>query len=202
MHRQLPNLISSARLIAGPVLIGLALAQVEEGFRWLLIAALISDIVDGWVARRFGLQSRIGAMLDSAADVMTLLSATVGIMVFHPEVPREHGFGIALVLGGWILVGMIALLRYRRLSSFHTYASKAAGYALGFFLAALFLHGFVAGLFYAAVLLGVCASVEELALLWYLPTWRADVRGLRWVLRERHSADAQRSGSGSPTQPD
>ncbi|HEY2394650.1 MAG TPA: CDP-alcohol phosphatidyltransferase family protein [Rudaea sp.] len=202
MHRQLPNLISAARLVAGPVLIGLALARVEDAFRWLLIVALVSDIADGWIARRFGLQSRVGAMLDSAADAMTLLSATAGIAAFHPEVFREHGTGIGLVVGGWILVSVFALLRYRRLSSFHTYASKAAGYALGFFLAALFLYGFVTVLFFAALLLSICASVEELALLWHLPVWQADVRGLRWVLRERRSAAAQRSDSGSPTQPD
>jgi CDP-diacylglycerol--glycerol-3-phosphate 3-phosphatidyltransferase len=141
-------------------------------------------------------------MLDSAADAMTLLSATAGIAVFHPELFREHGTGIGLVVGGWILVSILALLRYRRLSSFHTYASKAAGYALGFFLAALFLYGFVIVLFYAAVLLSVGATVEELALLWYLPAWRADVRGLHWVLREQKSVRNQRSGNGSPTQPD
>ena len=169
MHRQLPNLISAARLVAGPVLIGLALARAEDVFRWLLFAALISDIADGWIARRFSLQSRTGAMLDSAADAMTLLSATAGIAAFHPEIFREHGTGIALVVGGWILVSVLALLRYGRLSSFHTYASKAAGYTLGFFLVALFLYGFVAALFYAAVLLSICATVEELALLWYLP---------------------------------
>lgn len=202
MYRQLPNLISAGRLIAGPVLIGLAMAHVEGAFRWLLIAALVSDIADGWIARSFGLQSKVGAMLDSAADVATLLSATVGIAVFHPGVLHEHDVGCAAVLGGWIVVSLLALLRYGRLSSFHTYASKAAGYALGLFLVALFLSGFAAPIFYLALVISLSASVEELALLWFLPQWRADVRGLWWVLREARPAGDQRSGNGSPTQPD
>jgi CDP-diacylglycerol--glycerol-3-phosphate 3-phosphatidyltransferase len=202
MYRQLPNLISAGRLVAGPVLIGLALAHVEGGFRWLLIAALVSDIADGWIARSLGLQSKLGAMLDSAADVVTLISATIGIAVFHPEVLREHAVGCGAVLGGWIVISLLAFLRYGRLSSFHTYASKAAGYALGFFLAALFLWGFVAPLFYLALVMSLSASVEELALLWFLPQWRADVRGLWWILREAGSAEDQRSANGSPTQPD
>ena len=200
--RQLPNLISAGRLIAGPLLIGLAVAHVEGAFRWLLVVALLSDVADGWIARALGLQSKFGAMLDSAADVVTLISASVGIAAFHPEVFREHSVGCAAVLGGWILVSVLAFLRYRRLSSFYTYASKTAGYALGFFLAALFLWGFVAPLFDIAVALSVCASAEELALLWYLPQWRADVRGLWWVLREPRSTGDQRSLSESPTQPD
>jgi len=202
MYRQLPNLVSVGRLIAGPVLIGLALAHVEGGFRWLLIAALLSDIADGWIARSLGLQSKLGAMLDSAADVVTLISATVGIAAFHPEVLQEHAVGCLALLGGWTVVSVLAFLRYGRLSSFHTYASKAAGYALGFFLAALFLWGLVTPLFYVALVVSLSASAEELALLWFLPQWRADVRGLWWVMREAGPAGDQRSVNGSPTQPD
>ena len=64
---------------------------------------------------------------------------------------------------------------------------KLAGYALGFFIAALFAFEFIAWLFYAAVTLSLLSTLEELLLLWRLPTWRADVRGLWWVLRERSS---------------
>jgi len=176
-----------ARLLAAPVLVGLALSHYERTFTWLLIAALASDILDGWIARRFKLQSRLGAMLDSAADVTTLLSAAFGIAVFHPAVWREHELAIELVLGGWIIECALALLRYGCLSSFHTYASKAAGYALGFFVATLFAISFIGWLFYLAVALSVLSTAEELLLLWQLPAWRANVRGLWWVVREAPS---------------
>jgi len=185
MYRQLPNLISAARLIAAPLLIGLAVAHRQDAFRWLLIAALVSDVADGLVARAFALQSRLGAMLDSAADVATLIAATVGIAVFHPQVLHDHAPGCVAVLAGWLVVAALALLRYRRLSSFHTYASKLAGYALGTFLVLLFVAGFEPAMFHVAVALSVLASIEELVLLRCLPTWRSDVRGLWWVLRER-----------------
>lgn len=185
--RHLPNLISAGRLLAGPILVVLAIVHAESAFRWLLIAALVSDVADGLIARALSLQSRLGALLDSAADVATLMSAAIGIGAFHPDVFRDHPLGCGAVLGGWAIVSVAALLRYGRLSSFHTYASKAAGYALGFFLGALFLRGFVAPLFQLAVALSVLSSVEELALLRHLPVWRSDVRGLWWVLRERPS---------------
>jgi phosphatidylglycerophosphate synthase len=186
--RKLPNLISGARLLAAPVLIALAMAHSEAAFRWLLLAALVSDVVDGLLARALGLQSRVGAMLDSAADVTTLASAACGIGVFHAEVVGEHMVGCALVLGGWASVCGLALARYGRLSSFHTYASKAAGYALGIFLGVLFLSGFSAPLFHAAVVLSALSSAEEVVLLRLLPGWRSDVRGLWWVVRERSAS--------------
>jgi phosphatidylglycerophosphate synthase len=185
MLRHLPNLISAARLLACPALIALAASQRENAFRWLLIAALLSDIVDGLLARSLGLQSRLGAMLDSAADMATLVAAVAGIAAFHPDVLRDHAPGCIAVVGGWLLVSALALIRYRRLSSFHTYASKAAGYGLGLFLVVLFLWGFRAPLFDVAVAASVAASIEELALLWFLPVWESDVRGLWWILRDR-----------------
>ena len=181
--RHLPNALSLARLLAAPVLIGLALAGCECAFAVLLIAALVTDVLDGWIARRFHLQSRVGAALDSTADVTTFVAAAFGIVVFHNQVWQQHFLAISLVLGAWLIECTLALFRYGRLSSFHTYASKAAGYALGFFIAALFVFGFAAWLFYAAVALSFASTAEELLLLWRLPQWRADVRGLWWVVR-------------------
>jgi hypothetical protein len=40
---------------------------------------------------------------------------------------------------------------------------------------------------YLAAGTSIVASLEEIALLKVLPEWRADVRGLWWVLRERHA---------------
>jgi CDP-diacylglycerol--glycerol-3-phosphate 3-phosphatidyltransferase len=182
--RQLPNALSGARLLAAPVLVALALGGQQRAFTIILIAALVTDIADGWIARRFQLQSPLGAMLDSAGDVGTLLAAAVGVAVFHPDLWQQHQIAIALVLGGWVIECLLALLRYGRLSSFHTYAAKAAGYALGIFIAALFTFGFLAWLFYVATALSVLSTAEELLLLWRLPQWRADVRGLWWVLRQ------------------
>ena len=174
-------------MLSAPVLIVLALVHRDRAFAVLLVAALVTDVLDGWLARRFQLQSEAGAALDSAGDVTTLIAAVVGIACFHPGVWREHFAAIGAVLGGWALVCALALVRYRRLSSFHTYASKAAGYALGFFIAALFALGFVSWLFYLAVALSLASTAEELLLLWHLPQWRADVRGLWWVMRETAS---------------
>jgi CDP-diacylglycerol--glycerol-3-phosphate 3-phosphatidyltransferase len=92
------------------------------------------------------------------------------------------------VAGLWILENLLSLLRYGRLSSFHTYLSKAAAYALGFFLGWLFLFGFVQPVMLAAVAVAVLASLEELALLALLPRWRSNVRGLWWVWRSLASA--------------
>lgn len=182
--RHVPNALSAARMLAVPVLLILALCGLESAFTWVLIPALLSDIFDGLIARVFALESRLGAMLDSVADSLLLFVSLYGIWVFHPGVLREHAWLCGAAVGLWALEDLLALLRYRRLSSFHTYLSKIVANLLGLFIGWLFLFGFEPGLLYLAAGSSILASLEELALLWALPKWRADVRGLWWVLRD------------------
>jgi len=84
---------------------------------------------------------------------------------------------------GVVWEDVLALLRYRRLSSFHTYLSKIVANLLGLFIGWLFLFGFEPWLLTVAAGASILASLEELALLRALPQWRADVRGLWWVQR-------------------
>jgi CDP-diacylglycerol--glycerol-3-phosphate 3-phosphatidyltransferase len=182
--RHVPNVLSSARMLAVPVLLALALLERETAYTWVLIPALLSDIADGLIARICALESRLGAILDSVADSLLMLVSVYGMWVFHPEVIREHAWLCGTAVGLWLLEDVLALLRYRRLSSFHTYLSKIVANLLGLFIGWLFLFGFEPWLLYVAAGTSIVASLEELALLWTLPRWRADVRGLWWVLRE------------------
>jgi cardiolipin synthase (CMP-forming) len=183
--RHVPNALSIARILSAPVLAVLAARGLEAAFTWVLVPALLSDIVDGLIARAFDLRSRLGALLDSVADTLLLFAACYGIWVFHPGVFADHAVTGAAFLGAWLAENVAALLRYGRLSSFHTYLSKLAGYLLGIFVGVLFVFGFQPWLLYLAAGTSILGNCEELLLLALLPRWQADVRGAWWVLRER-----------------
>ncbi len=191
MLRHLPNALSIARILAAPVLVVLAATGHEAAFTWILVPALLSDIADGLIARVFHLQSKLGALLDSIADLLLLLASCYGVWVFHRGVVDEHWIALVALLAAWLIQCAAALVRYGRLSSFHTYVSKVAGYLLGIFVGVLFVFGFQPWLLYLAVGVSVLGNLEELALLAVLPEWRSDVRGLAWVLRERRDKAAR-----------
>lgn len=72
--RDLPNIISALRLIAVVPVVWLLL---EQEFGWalaLFAVAGVSDGVDGYLAKHFGWQSRLGGMLDPLADKILLVS--------------------------------------------------------------------------------------------------------------------------------
>lgn len=185
MLQRLPNALTALRIAATPLLVWLAITQRHDAFAAILVACLVGDIADGILARALGATSELGAMLDSIADTLLFFTAAYGAWVFYADALRAHPVAFAFVPGLWITENVAALLRYGRLSSFHTYFSRIAAYALGFFIGLLFLTGFKAWLLYTAVACLTLATLEEFALLALLPEWTADVRGLWWVWRAR-----------------
>ena len=141
--RYLPNVISSLRLAAVPVLAWLALQGERESFAWLLVVAGATDILDGWLARTFNWVSRAGALLDSIADVFLVLVTLYGVWILHRYVIVDHPIVIWSVFSIWLVVHLTALLRYGRLASFHTWFARFGLALSGLFAIILFFYQFV-----------------------------------------------------------
>lgn len=96
----LPNLLTLGRIAAIPV-ICLFVVSGWEPLQWLAlllyIAAAVSDWLDGFLARRMGLNSALGKMLDPIADKLL-----VGALLVTLAWTRD--------LGGWDLIPAIAIL--------------------------------------------------------------------------------------------
>jgi cardiolipin synthase len=73
MLRHLPNLLSGMRLLAAPVAAWLLLIGRDTASLAVFAAAGLSDLLDGYVARRWGFTSRFGAWLDPAADKLLMI---------------------------------------------------------------------------------------------------------------------------------
>ena len=180
--RNIPNAISAARLLATPVLCVALVRHDRPLFTWLLLACLLSDIADGLIARLFNLRSKLGALLDSTADLVVMLLGASGVWIFERAFLREHGMPIVVLLSLYVAEVWIAVLRYGRPSSFHTVLARVAAYAQGAFVMSLLFWGYQPALFVVMIALSTASLVEEHILLWIVPSWTADVRGLYWVL--------------------
>src|ERR1700683_4679842 len=95
----IPNLISAARLIGVPVFLWLVLGGTHTSTKdwWavgLLMASGFSDWLDGKIARALHQQSRLGQLLDPAADRLYIVATVVALAV-RAIIP-------------WWLVGLLA----------------------------------------------------------------------------------------------
>ena len=76
----LPNTITSFRLAVVPILMLMPFAdgrQASQVFAWLYIVAALTDILDGWLARRGQQVTRIGKLLDPLADKLLVSTALI-----------------------------------------------------------------------------------------------------------------------------
>lgn len=173
-----------------PILIWLADAGLQPAFAWLLLAAGLSDIVDGWLARTFGWTSALGALLDSVADVLVILVAIYGIWKLQPEVFLANGLVFVAVTVIWGLVHIAALIRYGRLASFHTRLTRLGLMLFGAFVLVLFFAEFVPWFFHLAGAICFLGGVESLVMIFLTPIWTPNLRGgLVEVLRRRRTSD-------------
>src|SRR4029079_7675250 len=77
----MPNLITLARIILVPVVVwAIATGQLRLAFL-LFLAAAISDAVDGFLAKRFGMKTELGAYLEPLADKVLIVSLYVTLRI-------------------------------------------------------------------------------------------------------------------------
>jgi cardiolipin synthase (CMP-forming) len=110
----IPNGISVARLIGVPVFLWLVLGvRTQTGDWWavgLLIVAGLSDWLDGKIARALNQQSRLGTLLDPAADRLYIVSTVIGLAV-RGIIP----WWLVIVLAAReVMLGVLLLILRRR----------------------------------------------------------------------------------------
>ncbi|WNV77721.1 CDP-alcohol phosphatidyltransferase family protein [Geodermatophilus sp. DSM 44513] len=105
----LPNALSVLRLLGVPLFLWLLLGPQADGWAVLvLMVAGATDWLDGMLARAFGQSSRLGALLDPAADRLYIV-ATLVAFVLRDVVPL---WVVAVLLGRELVLGL-ALLALR-----------------------------------------------------------------------------------------
>jgi len=150
----------------------------------MLVISFLTDAVDGYLARKFGVISKYGSTLDSIADDLTIAVAVIGILVFKPDFIPDQIVIVAILLFLYLLQIVIALIRYGKISSFHTYLAKIASVLQGaFLLLFFFLPEPVYTLFYLMAIFTILDLAEEIILVLILPQWNANVKGLYWAIK-------------------
>ena len=99
MLRLLPNAITGLRLLLVPVFGWSIVAGRAALAPALLVVIAVSDWLDGFLARRYRVESRFGALLDPIADKLTqILGLVLLVYAPHPAFAEVPAFFLALVL--------------------------------------------------------------------------------------------------------
>ncbi|MDJ0992335.1 MAG: CDP-alcohol phosphatidyltransferase family protein [Dinoroseobacter sp.] len=183
MYAHIPNILSLYRLAASPIALWMAFAGQREAFFMLIIVSLVSDLVDGPIARRIGRVSRFGAKADTVADAFTLIAGITGLVILEPQVFEGHYDWMVAFLMSYAAAACASLLKFGRLPAYHLYSSKTAAFGAGVFFVSLYLLGFSHAFFLGVLCLGILANSESLLVTLRLTRARTDIRSFFDLLR-------------------
>jgi len=177
-----PNALSLYRIASAPVILYSIFSGHRLLFAWLIIIDLVTDALDGFIARHWKMETAIGTKLDSIGDLMTDILALFGLVYFEQPFVRSHILALGLLFAFSLAPQALSFLRFRRLVSLHLYLSKLTTILLAAFFTTYFLVAYIPALFYTMICVGILDGLEELAVLCFLKEHRENVRGLYWVM--------------------
>jgi len=153
----IPNCLSASRLGLVPVLLYLAYYGYGDAFLILLAGSLLTDGLDGYLARRWNQTSELGARLDSWGDLFTYSAMLLGLFLLWPNVFQQQKWFFVLGFFTYLVPTLTCLLKFHELPRYHTWSAKVAAilmapayYSLvlldtsSFFRGVIFFHIWVA----------------------------------------------------------
>ncbi len=183
---QIPWVMAAGRALLGPVVIvgercnwsGIALAS-------LVVTALVSDIFDGMLARRWHSDTAGVRLFDTLCDTVFYVCVAVALWIGQPQTWRAHASLLAALLALEIANFGLAFAKFGKPPSYHSYLAKSWGLVLAAAVIAAFASGHGGPLMLLALATGIVCNLEGLAMSLVLPVWRRDVKTLRAAWRIR-----------------
>ncbi|MCW8963463.1 MAG: CDP-alcohol phosphatidyltransferase family protein [Gammaproteobacteria bacterium] len=159
----LPNLFSEFRIVAAPFLLLLAWHGLSYWFLALLALALLSDAIDGYLARRMGETSELGAQLDTWGDLTIFLIVPLAIWWLWPNILIREAPYILVALSAYLLPMLVGFIKFKQLPSYHTWAAKTAVVMMSISIFTLLLFDYP-WLFRVFALVQILVAIEEIAI--------------------------------------
>ncbi len=181
----IPNIISFYRLLSVPVLFYIAWLGKENLFFYWFLFNIFTDALDGFVARQFNMQTKLGAKLDSLADFFMYLLAMYAMLHLKHDELQPVIFSFYLIIGYYLFIDIFALIKFKEISSLHLYLSKLNGVVQSIFFVLLFTIGFNKYYYWIMFTLASVSFFENMYFLLKLDQMRSDLKGFFWAGRKK-----------------
>jgi CDP-diacylglycerol--glycerol-3-phosphate 3-phosphatidyltransferase len=178
----IPWAMAAGRAVLGPVLIaGAACSWDGMALAGIVSAALVSDIYDGVLARRWRCDTAGVRLFDSMADTVFYLCTAFTLWMSQPQLWRSYWGLLVALLALEAVRFAIDFAKFGKPASYHTYLAKAWGLAMAIAVIGVFALDRSNVFVPAALVLGILCNLEGLAMSVILPVWRKDIKTLRWA---------------------
>lgn len=188
-----PIILTTLRVCLAPLLIIFAFNRISRAaYVVCLVLALVSDILDGVIARRRHIVTAFLRRYDSIADTIFYLAAGCAVWILYPEVLKTYAVSLALLLALEVVRYVVDFRKFGREASYHMWSAKCWNLVLFAALLSLLGFGVFPWMILVAIWLGILTDLEGLLASLLLPVWTHDVPNVLRAYRIRQHY-AQRS---------
>ena len=172
--KNIPNFITMLRIVGTICLF--FIEPFTATFFIVYSIAGITDVLDGFVARRLNASTEFGAKLDSASD---LIFYAVMILRIFPELLKIIPVGIWIAVCAIIAIRLAsyitAVIKYHCFASLHTYLNKLTGFAV-FVTPYFYLTSYMTVFCIVLCVIAFASSTEELCTHLTRDTYRSNLK--------------------------
>ncbi|MGD9721505.1 MAG: CDP-alcohol phosphatidyltransferase family protein [Pirellulales bacterium] len=183
-HVNVPNAFCAIRLAGSLGLIALAIMNRPTLFLIVFSLLIFTDWIDGRFANWLQQRSTFGARFDSVADAAMYGGLLFGCVWFKADALAHERVWMVAALGTFLFSCSVALIKFRRLPSHHTYSAKLAAVVTVIAAIALLTDWSIWPL-RAATIAVAYANLESALITLLSDQWRADVPTIWHALRDR-----------------
>lgn len=184
-----PLALTVLRMLLAPVVVVLAVLHPDPRLLGAcLVVAFLSDVFDGVIARRLGIATQGLRRLDSIADTVFYIAAMFAAWHLHADALRPWLVPLAVLLALEAARYGFDAVKFRREASYHMWSSKLWGLALFAAFFALLAFGVGGWPILLAIVVGIVADVEGLAISVVLRKPRTDVPTILHAIRIRRAS--------------
>lgn len=158
----IPNYITALR-IAGTACM-LFLEPLTVAFYVVYTISGISDIVDGYIARKLKITSELGAKLDSIADLLFYAVMLIKIFpILLKKIPVTLWIVVGIILGLRACTYCVVAIKFKRFASVHTYLNKLTGLVM-FLVPYLIKTPVFVPFCWGISVIAMCAVIQEMVM--------------------------------------
>ncbi|MBM4311732.1 MAG: CDP-alcohol phosphatidyltransferase family protein [Deltaproteobacteria bacterium] len=181
--KNIPNILSLLRIVLAPVLLYLAWFGQTNPFIIVLVISLLSDVFDGFFARKLHATSEAGARLDSIGDLATYTILPACVWWLWPEIIKREALYVIIAVSAYFLPLIAGIIKFHQIPSYHTYGAKAAAILMCTAMILMFTTEF-STLFRIAAIFQAVVAVEEIAITIHLSALKSNVKSIWHVSAE------------------
>ncbi|GHT79274.1 CDP-alcohol phosphatidyltransferase [Actinomycetota bacterium] len=178
-----PNILSSLRIAFSLFLF--VLPQTPEAFGTVYVLCGASDVMDGYIARKFKATSNLGAKLDSLADFVFITAILCSLLFFTDIINNTFVLFNIFIVFIIRIVNLIAThVKFDQWASLHSYGNKLSGLLL-FFAVPLCIvqNAFPEIVVVPVVIVALLSALEESMIIYQCSSYDVNITGYRQAKR-------------------